>query len=107
MVRTQMTAATVLDNAAEHLLGRSLNAWRVSGNVRREADGTLLVDAGERRLRVSRAPADVPFRWMVAEGGRTRGVTSIAGLLRAIRAALDPGYQPVRLRIAPLPVAPP
>ena len=44
---------------------------------------------------------------MVAEGERTRGVTSIAGLLRAVRAAVDPGYRPVRLRIAPLPLLPP
>ena len=29
------------------------------------------------------------------EGERTRGVTSIAGLLRNVRAAVDPGYRPV------------
>ena len=35
----------------------------------------------------------MPFRWMVAEGERTRGATSVAGLLRAVRAAVDPGYR--------------
>ena len=44
---------------------------------------------------------------MVTEGERTRGVTSIAGLLRTVRAAVDPGYRPIRLRIAPLPLLPP
>ena len=102
-----MMPATILDNAVEDLLIQSLDAWRVSGNVRREAGGVLLVTADERRLRISRAPADLPFRWMVAEGERTRGVTSIAGLLRAVRAAVDPGYRPIRLRIAPLPLLPP
>ena len=44
---------------------------------------------------------------MVADGERTRGVTSVSGLLRNVRAAVDPGYRPVRLRIAPLPLAAP
>ena len=89
------------------LLAQSLEAWRVAGNVRREADGALLLAAGDKQLRVSRAAGDLPFRWMVSEGERTRGVTGIAGLLRTVRAALDPGYRPVRLRIAPLPLSPP
>jgi hypothetical protein len=55
---------------------------------------------------VTPAEKDLPFRWMVTRGGRTRGVTSIAGLLRAVRAAVDPEHRPVRLRIAPLPFAP-
>ena len=62
---------------------QSLAAWHVAGDVRREADGALLVTAGEKRLRIARAPADLPFRWMVADGERTRGVPSVSGLLRA------------------------
>ena len=85
---------------------QSLEAWRVEGDVARETDGALLVTAGEKRLRISRAPADLPFRWMMAEGERTRGVTSVSGMLRTLRAAVDPGYRPVRLRIAPLPLVP-
>ena len=100
-----MSAAN-LNDALDELVRQSLRAWRVGGVVAREADGALRVTAGEKRLRISRAPADLPFRWMVADGERTRGATSIAGLLRSVRAAVDPGYRPVRLRIAPLPLVP-
>jgi hypothetical protein len=99
-----MAQSTRLDRAAQELLVQSLAAWRVRGDVSREADGALLVAAGDKRLRISRAPADLPFRWMVDEGERTRGVLSVSGLLRHVRAAVDPGYRPVRLRIAPLPL---
>src|SRR5690242_13769964 len=101
-----MMPTTIADDALKELLAQSLRAWRVTGDVAREADGALLVTAGEKRLRVARAPADLPFRWMVGEGERTRGATSIAGLLRSVRAAVDPHYRPVRLRIAPLPLVP-
>jgi hypothetical protein len=40
---------------------------------------------------------------MVGDGERTRGVTSVSGLLRRLRAVVDPDHRPVRLRIAPLP----
>ncbi len=67
----------------------------------------MVLTAAGRELRVTRAAHGVPFRWMVAEGERTRGVTSIAGLLRTVRAAVDPGYRPARLRIAPSPLVAP
>jgi hypothetical protein len=89
------------------LLVESLAAWHVADDVRCEADGTLLLVVGDKQLRVSRATGHLPFRWMVTEGERSRGVTSIAGLLRAVRTAVDPGYRPIRLRIAPLPLLPP
>jgi hypothetical protein len=90
------------------LLARSLEAWRVAGDVGRDSEGALVLTTEGRRLRIARATdAGLPFRWMVTDGERTRGVTSIAGLLRAARAAVDPGYRPIRLRIAPLPLAPP
>ena len=96
-----------LDDAVHELVAQSLAAWHVAGEVRREADGALLVAAGETHLRISRAPADLPFRWMVADSERTRGVTSVSGLLRTLRAAIDPDYRPVRLRVAPLPLVTP
>ncbi len=102
-----MIATTNLDGSVAQLLLQSLRAWRVSGEVAREADGALLVMAGDKRLRISRAPAGLPFRWMVTERARSRGVSSIAGLLRTVRAAVDPDYRPIRLRIAPLPIVPP
>ena len=97
-------AATNLDDHVAQLLVQSLSAWHVRGDISRETDGALLVAAGDKRLRITRAPADLPFRWMVAEGERMRGVTSVSGLLRNVRSAVDPGYRPVRLRIAPLPL---
>jgi hypothetical protein len=100
-----MTAA--VPEYVRNLIAQSLAAWRVVGEVRHEADDALLLVAGDKQLRISRAPADLPFRWMVAEGERTRGVISIAGLLRTIRAAVDPGYRPIRLRLAPQPLLPP
>jgi hypothetical protein len=93
-----------LDDAVHELLVQSLAAWRISGEVRREAGGAIAIAAGETRLRITRAPADLPFRWIVADGERTRGATSVSGLLRNVRVAVDPGYRPVRLRIAPLPL---
>jgi hypothetical protein len=100
----------VSEGPPEHiraLLAQSLAAWHVTGNIWREPGGALLLLVGDKRLRVSPAPDNLPFRWMIAEGERTRGVTSIAGLLRAVRAAVDPDYRPIRLRLAPLPLLPP
>jgi len=92
-----------LDAAVHALLEHSLRAWRVDGKIRREADGTLLIAAANKRVRVARAPAGLPFRWAVADGERRRGATSVTGVLRHVRAALDSSYRSVRLRIAPLP----
>jgi hypothetical protein len=86
------------------LLAASLRAWHVTGTVADGPDGALVLTAARATLTVTRAEKDLPFRWMVTRGGRTRGVTSIAGLLRAVRAAVDPDHRPVRLRIAPLPL---
>jgi hypothetical protein len=89
------------------LLAGSLEAWHVAGDIRLDGEGALLLTAGGRQLRVARGNSDLPFRWMVRDGERTRGATGIAGLLRMVRAAIDPGHRPVRLRIAPLPLLPP
>ncbi len=104
-----MSPVRALDTALASLVVQSLVAWRVEGTVAREADGALAVTAAGKRLRIARAPADLPFRWVVEEAGRTRGATSVAGVLRHVRAAVDPLWRPVRLRIAalPPPVAPP
>jgi hypothetical protein len=96
-----------LEARVEQLLRQSLAAWGVGGQVRRDADGAVLLVVAGRELRVTRAGAGVPFRWMVADGGRMRGVTSIVGLLRSVRATVDPDYRPARVRFAPTPLAPP
>jgi hypothetical protein len=99
---------TSVPEQLRELLARSLEVWRVAGDVGRESEGALVLTTAGRRLRIARAAdASLPFRWMVTDGGRTRGVTSVAGLLRAVRTTVDPGYRPIRLRVAPLPLAPP
>ncbi len=97
---------TVPDHIHE-LLSQSLAAWRVAGEVRREADGTALLTAGSTRLRIARAPGNSPFRWMVTTDERTRGAISVVGLLRHVRAAVDPSHRATSLHITPLSFVPP
>jgi hypothetical protein len=94
-----------LEHAVEALLAHSLHAWRVCANISREADGGLLIVAANKRVRIARAPPSLPFRWTVADAERTRGASSVTGVLRHVRAVLDPSHRSVRLRIEPLPPA--
>ena len=89
------------------LLIESLKSWCVDGEVVPGGDGPIVVRVGETELRIEGAASDLPFRWLVTVGDRTRGVAAIPGLLRAVRAVVEPGYRPVRVRIAPLPLVPP
>jgi acylphosphatase len=98
--------STDLDARVAELLRQSLAAWGVAGEVRRDGDGAIVLAAAGGELRVTRAAPGVPFRWMMAEGARSRGVTSIVGLLRSVRAAIDAGYRPARVRFAPMPLVP-
>ena len=84
------------------LLRESLAAWGVAGAVSRAGDGSLQLSAGQVRLAIVRARRDLPFRWMVVSNERSRGASGIAGLLRTVRAAVDPNYRPIRVRIAAL-----
>jgi hypothetical protein len=93
---------TMMDRV-QALLVESLVAWRVGGEVRRAADALVVVANGE-VLRVERAAPGLPFRYTLTRDGRARHATSVAGLLRAVRGVIDPGYQPIRLRIAPTPL---
>jgi hypothetical protein len=99
--------STGVPNHILRLLAESLKAWRISGEVAHGREGTILLTVGDRRLSIARAAPDMPFLWVVLADGRSRGAASIAGLLRAVRATIDAGYRPVRLRIAPLPLASP
>jgi hypothetical protein len=83
------------------LLRESLVAWRLAGTVECGSD----VAAGPARLRIRPAPPELPFRWIIAGQGRERGATGIPGLLRQVRAALDPDHAAVRLRLAARPTA--
>jgi len=88
------------------LLQESLPAWGVAGVVGRSADGGLEVRAATAHLHVARAPAGLPFRWLVSLGDRKRAVSGVPGLLRTVRAGIDPSYRPIAVRIAALPLAP-
>jgi hypothetical protein len=90
------TADTV--ELVHRLLAASLTAWHVDGRVEREADRLTLTSGTETLLIGRGAP---PFRWTVTLAGRTRGFTSIAGLLRTVRRVVDPDHQGSQLRIAP------
>jgi hypothetical protein len=96
-----------LETRVEEVLRQSLAAWRVDGVVRLGTGGTLVLAVAGRELRVMRAEAGMPFRWRLAEGERSRGIASVAGLLRAVRSVVDPGHRPARVRIAPSPIVPP
>ena len=94
-----------MEEALGELLRLSLLAWGVAGQVCRGDDGTLLVLAGGSRIEVHRARAPLPFRWVV-RGAKPRGVMSVAGVLRVVRALLDPGDRPAGLLVGSLPPVP-
>jgi hypothetical protein len=96
----------ILDDQVQVLLERSLIAWRLIGRARRIAEGTEILALG-RTVTVTRAPAGIPFRWMVTVDSRSRPAVSVVAVLRQVRHALDPGYASSRVRIAAMPVLPP
>lgn len=94
------------DTALADLLRASLAMWRVDGTVR-NANDKLQVTLGAQMLSITRAPADLPFRWMIAIDDRTRGAMSVAGILRIVRQAAGVAAPSARLRVASLAVVPP
>jgi len=88
------------------LLAQSLAVWRVAGGVERTSGGAILVRAGASEICIERAPKNLPFRWMVSVDDRKRGAISLLGVLRQVRAALDPGYAANRVRVAVSPLVP-
>ena len=94
-----------LDLACE-LMAQSLAAWRVAGAVHRARDGAIMICGARKDIRIDPAPSDPMFRWMVTIDGRKRGAISIAGVLRQVRDALDPGYATSRVRVTLTPLVP-
>jgi hypothetical protein len=93
-----------MEEALGELLRLSLRAWGIAGEVRRGGDGLTII-AGARRIAVRRAPAPQPFRWLV-HGEKARGAMSVAGVLKSVRALLDPGHRPAGLLVGSLPSPP-
>ncbi len=94
-----------VDLACE-LLVQSLAAWRVGGGVARSRDGAIIICGARKDIRIDPAPSDPMFRWMVTIDGRKRAATSIVGVLRQVRDALDPGYAANRVRVTLTPLVP-
>jgi hypothetical protein len=91
-------------DSLQELLVQSLATWQVAGSVERTAGGWFLIHAGAIEICIERAAENLPFRWMVSAAGRKRGALSIVGVLRQVRAALDPGFvasNRVRIAVAP------
>jgi hypothetical protein len=88
------------------LMVQSLAAWRLNGSVRGTGDGAILVTCEQHNIRIAPAPSGLPFRWIVMVDDRSRPAISLVAVLRVVRAALDPGYAAMRLRIAPAPLVP-
>jgi hypothetical protein len=90
------------------LVRASLAAWRVAGETTCTHDGAVVIDrtANGKRLTIEPKPHDPMFRWAVTVDGRRRPANSLPGVLRHVRAALDPDYAPTRVRVtlASLPV---
>jgi hypothetical protein len=98
--------STAIPEDVVALLQESLPAWGVAGVVSRSPDGGLEVRVATAHLHIARAPAGLPFRWLVGHGDRKRAASGVPGLLRTVRACIDPSYRPIAVRIAALPLAP-
>ena len=83
------------------LLRTSLAVWKIGAMLARADDGGVLVTLDDGSLiRVGRAPAGIPFRWMVTtSAGRERPASSVTGLLRVLRSTLDPEWRAGRARV--------
>jgi hypothetical protein len=102
------TVAVSATTAMHELLAASLEAWNVDGTVTIDPDGALLLTrtaVPSEPLRIARAPAGLPFRWQVTYLGRTRSVSSVAGVLRTVRAVVDPDHDGMQARVGSPPAA--
>ncbi len=95
-----------LGEAIEALLAASLPAWRLAGQVTRAKDGAIEIEMNGTRARVEAPAPGLPFRYVLVAEGRSRGLMSIAALLRAVRTLADPDYPAAKVRITPYPVLP-
>jgi hypothetical protein len=95
---------SALADHVRELMKQSLVAWRLTGSVRSTSDGMVLVSCASHEIRIQQAAPDLPFRWMVIIGDRTRGAISLVAVLRQVRAVLDPGYATMRVRVTAFPL---
>lgn len=96
-----------IDERIEALLAACLPAWRLAGHVVRAEDGAIEVELAGKRARIESPAPGLPFRYVLVSEERTRGLVSLAALLRAVRMLADPDYRRAKVRITPYPVLPP
>lgn len=94
----------ITDDALAALIDASLLLWNQPGEVHRHETGAISVRTPKHAAEITRAEAGVPFRWSITIHGRHRHASSIPGLLRVLRMALDESFRPSRMRIAPVEV---
>ena len=85
------------------LLAASLAWWKVDGVINVEPNGAMSItraDIPNEPLRIARAPAGLPFRWQVTFAGRTRSLSSVAGVLRTVRSVVDPAWAGQKVVVA-------
>ena len=94
-----------LQDALVDLLEASIALWTVAPDVKVKIHGEhdVIVVTPQLTLTIARAPAGMPFRWVVKTDDRTRTAASIPGVLRIIRQHLSPTYEPLKVTIGPLP----
>lgn len=96
------TPQAVTHAAVLALIRASLALWGVDAAVSVGAGGLIGIVHSSATMGIDRAPAALPFRWLVTIGARQRAASSATGLLRVIRSELDPSWRPGRVRIAAL-----
>jgi hypothetical protein len=93
--------------ALQRLLEASIMAWHLDAQmVIEDGDGAIELRSAQTVLRITPAPAEMPFRWTVMINGRRRTAASVNGVLRMVRQTLSPGYVPRCMRVGS-PVAKP
>ncbi|MFV0295476.1 MAG: hypothetical protein ACK5JT_05090 [Hyphomicrobiaceae bacterium] len=102
MTAPASTEADETDRAALALLRSSLALWGVDASATPLGGGAIRIDAETTAMTIARAPASLPFRWLVRLPERERAASSLVGVLRIVRGALDPHWRPSRARIAAL-----
>ncbi len=99
---TPRGGAEATDQAVLALVRTSLGLWRVDATIGRNEAGRIVIAAPGLDVEISRAPPELPFRWLIEVGGRQRPASSVAGLMRNLRMLLEPQFRPARARIASL-----
>jgi hypothetical protein len=86
---------------ARELMSASLAAWHLDGEAAC-TDGAIVIEqaSSDRTIRIEPKPDDSMFRWLISVDGRQRPVVSLPGVLRHVRAALDPDYAATRVRVS-------